>query len=92
MEVVDGERDDDDEGQDEAQDEGEGLLQALPLVGDALVGCENKTNTVSVVRWLNTTDKSPKNSNTFQWSCVLILWSYIIIVGLSVGLFLKVSV
>lgn len=50
MEVVDGERDDDDEGQDEAQDEGEGLLQALPLVGDALVGCENKTNTVSVVR------------------------------------------
>lgn len=50
VEVVDGERDDDDEGQDEAQDEGEGLLQALPLVGDALVGCENKTNTVSVVR------------------------------------------
>lgn len=38
VEVVDCERDDDDEGQDEAQDEGEGLLQALPLVGDALVG------------------------------------------------------
>lgn len=47
--MVDGERDDDDEGQDEAQDEGEGLLQTLPLVGDALVGCENKKNTVSML-------------------------------------------
>lgn len=37
--MIDGERDDDDERQNEAQDEGEGLLQALPLVHDALVGC-----------------------------------------------------
>lgn len=42
--MVDGERDDDDEGQDEAQDEGEGLLQALPLVGDTLVGCKKWNN------------------------------------------------
>lgn len=42
--MVDRERDDDDEGQDEAQDEGEGLLQALPLVGDALVGCGKWNN------------------------------------------------
>lgn len=41
VEVVDGERDDDYEGQDEAQNEGECLLQALPLVGDALVGWGN---------------------------------------------------
>lgn len=39
VEVVDGESDDDDEGQDEAQDEGEGLLQAFPLIRDAFVGC-----------------------------------------------------
>lgn len=37
--MVDGERDDNYEAQNEAQDEGEGLLQALPLVGDTLVGC-----------------------------------------------------
>lgn len=40
MKVVDRERDDDYEGQNEAENEGEGLLQALPLVGDALVGCK----------------------------------------------------
>lgn len=39
VEVVDGEGDDDDEGQNEAQDEGEGLLQAFPLIRDAFVGC-----------------------------------------------------
>lgn len=39
VEVVDGECDDNDEGQNEAQDEGEGLFQAFPLIGDALVGC-----------------------------------------------------
>lgn len=39
--MVDGERDDDYEGQDEAQNEGERLLQALPLVGDTRVGCGN---------------------------------------------------
>lgn len=44
VEVVDGERDDDDEGQDETQDEGEGLLQALPLVRDALVGCREEAH------------------------------------------------
>lgn len=37
--MVDGERDYDDEGQDEAQDEREGLFQAFPLIGDTLVGC-----------------------------------------------------
>lgn len=37
--MVDGERDDNDESQDEAQDKGQGLLKALPLVCDALVGC-----------------------------------------------------
>lgn len=39
VEVVDGEGDDDDEGQNEAQDEGEGLFQAFPLISDAFVGC-----------------------------------------------------
>lgn len=39
VEVVDGEGDDDDEGQDEAQDEGESLFQAFPLIRDAFVGC-----------------------------------------------------
>lgn len=47
VEVVDGEGDDNDEGQDEAQDEGEGLLQAFPLVGDTLVGCVRGTGKVS---------------------------------------------
>lgn len=42
VEVVDGERDDDDQAQNEAQDEGEGLLQALPLVSNAFVGCRKK--------------------------------------------------
>lgn len=42
--MVDGERDDDYEGQNEAQNEGECLLQALPLVGDALVGCKKWNN------------------------------------------------
>ena len=52
VEVVDGERDDDDEGQDEAQDERQRLLQALPLVCDALVGCRetNSGNSQSVNR------------------------------------------
>lgn len=52
VEVVDGERDDDYKGQNEAQDEGQGLLQALPLVHDALVGCrkeEEKMDAVSKV-------------------------------------------
>ncbi len=40
MEVVDSECDDDDEGQNETKNEGEGLLQAFPLIGDALVGCK----------------------------------------------------
>lgn len=50
--MVDGERDDDYKGQNEAQDEGQGLLQALPLVHDALVGCrkeEEKMDAVSKV-------------------------------------------
>lgn len=47
MEVVDGERDDDDERQDEAQNEGEGLLQALPLVHDAFVGCDKRKDAES---------------------------------------------
>lgn len=42
--MVDRERDDDYERQNEAQDEGEGLLQALPLVRDALVGWEKWNN------------------------------------------------
>lgn len=37
--MVDGECDDNDESQDEAQDKGQGLLKTLPLVRDALVGC-----------------------------------------------------
>lgn len=49
VEVVHGERDDDDERQDEAQDKGQGLLQALPLVCDALVGCRRRNNTHSQV-------------------------------------------
>ena len=40
VEMVDGDRDDDYQAQNEAQDEGEGLLQALPLVGNAFVGCK----------------------------------------------------
>lgn len=39
VEVVDGECDYNDEGQNEAQDEGEGLFQAFPLIGDTLVRC-----------------------------------------------------
>lgn len=37
--MVDGQCDDDDESQDEAEDKGQGLLKTLPLVRDALVGC-----------------------------------------------------
>ena len=90
MEVVDGERDDDDEGQDEAQDEGEGLLQTLPLVGDALVGCENKKNTVSMLTehdWQESKRPEIEILIPFKWSYVFIIWSQIIIVGLPVGLF-----
>lgn len=47
VEVVDGERDDDDQPQNEAQDEGERLLQALPLVRDAFVGCNKSWGLVS---------------------------------------------
>lgn len=43
VEVVDGEGDDDDEGQNEAQDEGEGLFQAFPLIRDAFVGCRESS-------------------------------------------------
>lgn len=39
VEVVDSECDHNDEGQNKAQDEGEGLFQAFPLISDALVGC-----------------------------------------------------
>lgn len=42
--MVDCDCDDDYEAQNEAQDEGEGLLQALPLVGDTLVGCREWNN------------------------------------------------
>lgn len=49
--MVDGERDDDDEGQDEAQDEGEGFFQAFPLIRDTLVGCEGAAGErVSTIR------------------------------------------
>lgn len=39
VEVVDGECDYNDEGQNKAQDEREGLFQAFPLIGDTLIGC-----------------------------------------------------
>lgn len=42
--MVDRECDDDYEGQNETQNEGEGFLQALPLVSDALVGCRKGNN------------------------------------------------
>lgn len=39
VKVIDGQCDYNDEGQNEAQDEREGLFQALPLISDTLVGC-----------------------------------------------------
>lgn len=42
--MVDGQYNDDYEAQDKAQDKGEGLLQALPLVSDTLVGCRQWNN------------------------------------------------
>ena len=42
VEVVDGQRDDDDEAQDETQDQRKSLLQLFPLVRDALIGCRVK--------------------------------------------------
>lgn len=42
--MVDGDGNDDYEAQNHAQDEGEGLLQALPLVSDTLVGCRQWNN------------------------------------------------
>lgn len=40
--MIDGQCDYNDEGQNEAQDEWEGLFQALPLISDTLVGCVRK--------------------------------------------------
>lgn len=37
--MVDSKSDNNDESKDEAEDKGQGLLKALPLVRDALVGC-----------------------------------------------------
>lgn len=51
VEVVDGQCDYNDEGQNEAQDDWEGLFQAFPLIGDTLVGCgRRRKSPVSIIR------------------------------------------
>lgn len=48
VEVVNGDCDDDDQAQDDAQHNWEGLLQPLPLVCDALVSCVGTSTHISV--------------------------------------------